>query len=92
MEPLSSFGQEMATPTFYKKVIDFAKSQGIAVVVDETQTGIGSTGKAWGHEQWYLHESQKPDFVTFGGKSGLAGFYSNKSHKLSDAEMDANLK
>lgn len=26
MEPLSSFGQEMATATFYKKVIDFAKS------------------------------------------------------------------
>lgn len=50
MEPLSSFGQEMATPTFYKKVIDFAKSQGIAIVVDETQTGIGSTGKSWGHE------------------------------------------
>ena len=92
MEPLSSFGQEMATHTFYKKVIDFAKSQGIAVIVDETKTGVGSTGKAWGHEYWYLNESQRPDFVTFGGKTGLAGFFADKSNKLSDAETEAMFK
>ena len=46
----------MATPTFYKKVINFAKKEGIALIVDETQTGIGGTGKAWAHEYWYLNE------------------------------------
>lgn len=79
IEPMSSFGQEMATPTFYKKVIAFAKSEGIALVVDETKTGMGSSGKNWAHEHWYLFEGQEPDLVTFGGKAGVAGFFSNKS-------------
>lgn len=30
--------------------------------------------------------------MTFGGKSGLAGFFSNKSHKLTDAETEAMYK
>ena len=77
MEPMSSFEQEMATPTFYKKVINFAKSEGIALIVDEAKTGMGSSGKNWAHEYWYLHEGQEPDFVTFGGKSGVAGFFAN---------------
>jgi 4-aminobutyrate aminotransferase/(S)-3-amino-2-methylpropionate transaminase len=92
IEPMSSFGQEMATPTFYKKVIAFAKSEGIALVVDETKTGMGSSGKNWAHEHWYLFEGQEPDFVTFGGKAGVAGFFSNKSHKLDDADTAAMLK
>ena len=81
----------MATPTFYKKVINFAKKEGIALIVDETQTGIGGTGKAWAHEYWYLNEGQEPDFVTFGGKSGVAGFFSNKKWALEDAEVAASM-
>jgi 4-aminobutyrate aminotransferase/(S)-3-amino-2-methylpropionate transaminase len=50
--------------------------------VDETKTGLGSAGKYWAHEHWYLSEERTPDFVTFGGKSGLAGFYANKGHSL----------
>lgn len=92
MEPMSTFGQEMATPAFYKKVLAFAKSEGIALVVDETKTGMGASGKNWAHEHWYLFEGQEPDFVTFGGKSGVAGFFTNKSHKLDDAETASLLQ
>lgn len=52
--------------------------------MDETKTGMGSTGKNWGHQHWYLRSDQAPDYVTFGGKSGLAGFYSTLEHRLND--------
>ena len=92
MEPMSSFGQEMATPTFYKKVIKYAKSEGIALIVDETKTGLGSSGKNWAHEYWYLHEGQEPDFVTFGGKSSVAGFFANNKEMVEAADKASMLQ
>ena len=52
--------------------------------MDETKTGMGASGKNWAHEYWYLHDDQAPDFMTFGGKSGLSGFYSTLDHRLND--------
>jgi len=49
--------------------------RGVAMIVDETKTGLGITGLQWGHNHWYLQES--PDFVTFGGKAGLNGYYAH---------------
>lgn len=46
---------------------------------------MSSTGKNWGHQWWYLADDQAPDFVTFGGKSGLGGFYSTIAQRLDDA-------
>jgi len=43
---------------------------------------MGASGKNWAHEYWYLHDA--PDFVSFGGKSGLGGFYSTTAHRLND--------
>jgi hypothetical protein len=51
-------------------------------VVDETKTGLGSTGKMWAHEHWNL--GQSPDIVSFGGKAGISGFYSTIDYKLND--------
>ncbi|EDO31358.1 predicted protein, partial [Nematostella vectensis] len=44
-----------------------------AFIVDEVQTGVGSTGKFWAHEHWDLDEA--PDFVTFSKKMAIGGFY-----------------
>jgi len=52
------------------------------MIVDETKTGMGATGKNWGHEHWYLKNS--PCFVTFGGKSGLGGVYTSMNHRLNE--------
>jgi len=38
----------------------------VAFIVDEVQTGGGSTGKFWAHEHWNL--STPPDIVTFSKK------------------------
>jgi 4-aminobutyrate aminotransferase/(S)-3-amino-2-methylpropionate transaminase len=74
----------MATPYFYKTLRNLAKDEGIPFVVDETKTGMGSSGKNWAHEYWYLHDDKTPDFMTFGGKSGAGGFYSTFDHRLNE--------
>ena len=61
-----------------------AKAEGIPIIIDETKTGMGASGKNWAHEYWYLSEADKPCFVTFGGKSGLAGFYSTLDHRINE--------
>jgi len=73
-----------ATPSFYKKLRLLAKTEGIPFIVDETKTGMGQTGKMWGHEHWYLNDSNggSPDMVTFGGKAGISGFYSTVEHQM----------
>lgn len=70
----------MATPYFYRKLRLIALDNGIPFVVDETKTGVGSTGKMWGHEHWNLGTSA--DLVTFGGKAGISGFYSTVNFRL----------
>ena len=77
----------MATPYFYREIRKICKAEGIPFIVDETRTGIGASGKNWAHEYWYLHDDQKPDYVTFGGAraSGLSGFYSSLNNRLAEA-------
>ena len=41
---------------------------------------MGSTGKMWGHQYWYLNDC--PDIVTFASKNGLSGYYSTMDFKL----------
>ena len=67
-----------ATPNFFKKLRLLAKTEGIPFIVDETKSGMGQTGKMWGHELWFLNDSNggSPDFVTFGGKTGISGYFS----------------
>ena len=48
---------------------------------------MGASGKNYAHEYWYLKPDQVPDFVTFGGKSGLGGFYSTFDRRLNDEEI-----
>lgn len=82
VEPISSVGNQMATPYFFRQLRKLASAEGIPFIVDETKTGMGSSGKKWAHGYMYLHDS--PCFVTFGGKSGLGGFFSTKEHRLNE--------
>lgn len=82
IEPVTSNGNHMATPYYYKRLRAMAAKHEIPFVVNETKTGLGSSGKMWAHEHWYL--SQSPDIVTFGGKTGLSGFYANYDMGVSE--------
>jgi len=41
VEPISSLEMRNATPNFYKKLRNLAKTEGIAFIVDETKCGMG---------------------------------------------------
>ena len=84
VEPISSCCNQIATPEFFKSIRKIAQAEGIPFIVDETKTGVGSSGKYWAHQHWHLPSERAPDYVTFGGKSGLAGFYATEAHKLND--------
>ena len=73
-----------STPAFFKSLRRLAKTEGIPFIVDETKTGFGQTGKMWGHEHWHLQDRDGgcPDLVTFGGKTGISGFYSTYDYRL----------
>lgn len=38
----------------------------------------------WSHEHWYLNSNDggSPDIMTFGGKSGISGFYSTIDYRV----------
>lgn len=79
IEPISSFLNLMATPRFYKGLRRITKEKGVPLIINETKTGYGITGKMWGHLHWYLNDA--PDIVTFGNNQGLAGYFSNVDYR-----------
>lgn len=74
VEPIQSEGGDNhASPAFFCSLQEITKKRGMAFIVDEVQTGVGATGKFWGHEHWEL--SSPPDIVTFSKKFQTAGYY-----------------
>ncbi|WP_179392485.1 acetylornithine transaminase [Sporosarcina sp. JAI121] len=60
-------GVHQVDPGFAQKVTDICKSNGILLIVDEVQTGIGRTGTRYAYEQTAL----EPDIITLA--KGLGG-------------------
>ena len=74
VEPIQSEGGDNhASPEFFRRLQDITKRNGVLLIVDEVQTGVGATGKFWAHEHWGLESP--PDIVTFSKKAQAAGFY-----------------
>jgi len=94
IEPITAFENRQAAPTFYKKLRAMTKELGVPLIVDETRTGLGSTGKMWGHEHWYLNEDRDggaPDLVTFGGRTGISGFYASRDFKVKSCFFETSV-
>jgi hypothetical protein len=72
---LAEGGDHSASPSFFRGLRALTKARGVALIVDEVQTGGGPTGTFWAHEQWGLQDP--PDIVTFSKKLQAAGFYHN---------------
>ncbi|OQR94129.1 4-aminobutyrate aminotransferase, mitochondrial precursor [Achlya hypogyna] len=74
VEPIQAEGGDNhASPNFFRELRQIAADHGVAFIVDEVQTGGGSTGKFWAHEHWAL--SNPPDLVTFSKKMQTGGYY-----------------
>lgn len=74
VEPIQSEGGDNhASPEFFQRLQRLAKKRGAALLIDEVQTGGGSTGKMWCHEHFNL--DSPPDIVTFSKKMSTGGIF-----------------
>jgi 2,2-dialkylglycine decarboxylase (pyruvate) len=61
MEPVLSAGGVVVPPPGYVKALrDMCHEHGMLFIMDESQTGLGKTGRMWGHQ----HEDVVPDIIT----------------------------
>ena len=61
IEPVMSAGGIVVPPPGYVKLLkEYCRERGMLLIMDESQTGLGKTGKMWGH----LHEEVVPDIMT----------------------------
>jgi len=74
VEPIQSEGGDHhASSEFFQELQKIAKKSDVALIIDEVQTGGGSTGTMWCHEQFNL--PYPVDIVTFSKKLQTGGFF-----------------
>ena len=74
VEPMQAEGGDNhASADFFRKLRGLTKRENVRMIVDEVQTGCGSSGTFWAHEAWNMEHP--PDVVTFSKKMQIAGFY-----------------
>ncbi|XP_070545655.1 4-aminobutyrate aminotransferase, mitochondrial-like [Ptychodera flava] len=75
-EPIQSEGGDNhASAEFFQGLQEICKEYGMAFIIDEVQTGGGSCGTFWAHEQWNL--PSPADLVCFSKKMLTGGLYYN---------------
>ncbi|TMW64268.1 hypothetical protein Poli38472_012890 [Pythium oligandrum] len=83
VEPIQAEGGDNhASPAFFRSLRALAAEYGVAFIVDEVQTGGGSTGKFWAHEHWELENP--PDIVTFSKKLQTGGYFAKEEFRLNE--------
>lgn len=61
LEPVLSAGGVIVPPPGYVKALrEKCRERGMLLIMDESQTGLGKTGRMWGHQ----HEDVVPDIMT----------------------------
>ncbi|KPM04624.1 4-aminobutyrate aminotransferase, mitochondrial-like protein [Sarcoptes scabiei] len=74
LEPIQGEGGDNhGSKYFFQQLRKISSKHGIALVIDEVQTGCGPTGKFWAHEHFDLESP--PDIVTFSKKMLIGGFF-----------------
>lgn len=80
VEPIQAEGGDNeGSPEFFQGLQKLAKKKGVALLIDEVQTGGGPTGKFWCHE-WFNLDGP-PDIVTFSKKMQLGGYFHSKDFR-----------
>jgi 4-aminobutyrate aminotransferase/(S)-3-amino-2-methylpropionate transaminase len=83
VEPIQAEGGDHhASPSYFRQLRDLAAHYEIAFIVDEVQTGGGSTGNFWAHEEWQL--KNPPDIVTFSKKLQTGGYFTKKEFRVKE--------
>lgn len=83
VEPIQSEGGDYhASAGFFAGLQKICAKHGVTFIVDEVQTGGGSSGTFWAHEQWNL--PSPPDMVTFSKKLLIGGYYYKDSYRINE--------
>ena len=78
VEPIQGAGgQRVALPSFFRGLSDLAHRHDVYLAFDEVQTGLGATGRMWGHDHFYLPHA--PQAVAAGKKFGNGVVYMRES-------------
>jgi 4-aminobutyrate aminotransferase/(S)-3-amino-2-methylpropionate transaminase len=79
IEPIQGEGGDRhASASYFSAMRTMTRAHDVAFIVDEVQTGGGSTGAFWAHEAWGL--ADPPDIVTFSKKMQLGGYYATEEY------------
>ena len=74
VEPIQGAGgQRVALPSFFRGLSELAHRYGVYLALDEVQTGLGATGRMWGHDHFDLPHA--PQAVAAGKKFGNGVVY-----------------
>jgi len=77
-EPIQAEGGDNhASAEFFQGLEAISRKWDVSLMMDEVQTGGGSTGEMWCHE----HFNIKPDVVSFSKKMMSGGIYHNMEHR-----------
>ena len=75
MEPIQGEGGDNHfRPEFFRAVRQLCDENEMLLIFDEVQSGVGITGKMWA----FQHYGVEPDLFSFGKKTQVCGFASNK--------------
>lgn len=84
VEPIQGEGGDRhASPAFFRALRALLTEKEVAFIADEVQTGGGSTGTFWAHEQWDL--PTPPDLVTWSKKFQLGGVHMREEFMPAEA-------
>lgn len=83
IEPIQAEGGDRHASNFYfQELRKLASLYNVTFIVDEVQTGAGSTGKMWAHEYWTQDSKvMTPDIITFSKKMQVAGYFCKSEYK-----------
>merc|ERR1711981_309467 len=84
VEPIQAEGGDNhGSKEFFQGLDKIAHKHDISLLVDEVQTGGGSTGKMWCHEHFQLEHG--PDLMTFSKKMLSGGIFTKSSMRPAQA-------
>tara|TARA_B100001059_G_scaffold132267_1_gene132427 strand:- start:1978 stop:3357 length:1380 start_codon:yes stop_codon:yes gene_type:complete len=82
IEPIQAEGGDRhASNHYFINLRQLALDYDITFIVDEVQTGCGSTGKLWGHQYWSDNKNSIPDIMTFSKKMQMSGYFCKSEYK-----------
>ena len=84
IEPTNAQTGYTASDSFISELASLARENDAALVVDETNTCLGATGKGF----WQY--SGKADYVAFGKRMQVSGFFSDQKAGRRDLNLSDN--